>query len=139
MFPRSKSPDRDPLTLAARLGLGVAALVVLAAAGLWGRPGVLAAAVGSLVSIVNLAALAWLSARAARRAAAQADGESGGAAAASGLQAALSAKTALLLVVVGLLVGGAGGGLHPAALAMGLLVSVFALLLASGLSAAATG
>ncbi len=132
MFLLGKTRNLDPLALAALLAPVLAGAVVLLATLLWGRRGLTAAGLGALVSIVNLWVLSRLSARAARRAVA----EGGGQAAASGLQAALSAKTAVMLGVVGLLVGGVGAGLDPAPFAMGLLVSVFALLLA-GLSGAA--
>jgi hypothetical protein len=60
----------------------------------------------------------------------------GAGAAASGLQAALAAKTVVLLTVVALLSGSVGAGRLSTPFGLGLLVSVFALILA-GLVAAA--
>jgi hypothetical protein len=132
MFLLSKTRNLEVLALAALLAPLLAGGVVLLAALVWGRPGLTAAGLGALVSVANLWVLGRLSARAARRAAA----DGGGEAAVSGLQAALGAKTAVLLGLVAFLVGGAGARLEPVPFALGLLVSVLALLLA-GLSAAA--
>jgi hypothetical protein len=133
MFLLSKIQNLDPLARAALLAPPLGGAAVLLATTVWGRTGLIAAGLGALVSVANLWVLGRLSARAARRAAA----EGAGGAAASGLQAALSAKTAVLLVVVALLMGGAGAGLAPAPFVMGLLVSVLALL-AAGLAGPGT-
>ncbi len=130
MAPETMSANREPLALAGLLAIGLSAAVVLGSGLIWGRAGALAAGQGGVLSIINLFALERLASRAARRA-----HMVGGGAAAAGLQAALSAKTALLLVAIILVAraGAAGPTLLP--FALGLMVTVFALL-AAGLRTA---
>jgi hypothetical protein len=87
----------------------------------WGRPGLLAAAVGTVLSLLNVWVLRRLAVRAV--AAVPATGPS---AASSQLTAVLGAKTIVLLTCVGLL--GRAADLETVPFAFGLLVSVFALL-----------
>jgi hypothetical protein len=122
----------EPLALARPLALGLAAVVTAASGLAWGSSGVLAALVGSALSLVNVTVLH----RAALKAVRQVEATGVVGTAASGLQAVLAAKTVVLLTVVALLSGSVGQGRLSTPFGLGLLVSVFALILA-GLIAAA--
>jgi hypothetical protein len=114
-------PSTDPIALARGLAVvGSGAVLILAALG-WGRPGLVAAALGAGLSILNTWALARLANRAAARAAAQEPHT-----ATVQLTSALGAKTAVLLTAVWVLTRGGKLALTP--FAMGLLVSVVSLL-----------
>jgi hypothetical protein len=126
MPPENETPRREPLALAGLLAIGLAGAVTVAAGLQWGRSGVVAAGQGALISLINLFALERLASRAARRAL-----ELGGGAAAAGLQAALGAKTALLLLVIVLVARAQAVGPSLLPFALGLMVSVFALLSAA--------
>jgi hypothetical protein len=126
MPPQKKTPNREPLAVAGLFAIGLAGAAVVGAGLHWGRPGVSAAGQGALLSLINLFALERLASRAARRATLV-----GGGAAAAGLQAALSAKTAILLVAIILVARGGAAGPTLLPFALGLMVSVFALLLAA--------
>ena len=117
--------------LARPLALALAALVITGAGLQWGLGGAVAALVGSALSVVNVLVLQRLALRAARATLAE-----GAATAVRGLQAALAAKTVVLLTTVALLGGSVGAGRLSTPFGLGLLVSVFALILA-GLYAAA--
>jgi hypothetical protein len=123
----------EPLALARPLALGLAAVVTAASGLAWGVSGTLAALCGSALSLINVTVLERIAVRAARQVAV-----TGAGAAASGLQAALAAKTVVLLTVVALLSGSVGSGRLSTPFGLGLLVSVFALILA-GLVTAARG
>jgi hypothetical protein len=120
----------EPLTLARPLALGLAIVVTVGAGLTWGMSGALAALCGSALSLVNVTVLERLAIRAARHAAI-----TGSSAAAGGLQAALAAKTVVLLTLVALLSGSVGAGRLSLPFGFGLLVSVFALILAGLLAA----
>jgi hypothetical protein len=126
MLLRNKTRNSEALALAGPFSVVVGGAAVLAGALIWGRPGMVAAAWGTALSLVNVWVLARLGARAARRAAAE--GDPG--AAAAGLQSALGAKSVILIVMIALFTLRGGSSLHPAPLALGLLVSVVALVLA---------
>jgi hypothetical protein len=97
-------------------------VVVVAAGGLgWGRPGLVAAALGTVLSLGNVWALHRFAVRAVAAVPAL-----GPAAASAQLTGALAAKTMVLLLCLWLL--GRAGGLAMVPLGLGLLVSVFALL-----------
>ena len=99
------------------------AILVVATSGLlWGARGMLAGGLGSLLSLGNV----WLLYRLGKKAVLRAEAE-GGQQALAPLQAGLGAKTVALMVAIALVTR--VGGLHTeiAPLAMGLLVSVFAL------------
>jgi hypothetical protein len=129
MAPEKMTASREPLALAGLLAVGLAAAVVLGSGLVWGRSGAVAAGQGGLLSLLNLFALERLASRAVRRA------QLGEGAAAAGLQAALSAKTTLLLLVVALVARAGAGGATLLPFALGLMVTVFALL-AAGLRTA---
>jgi hypothetical protein len=129
--PTSRRP-LEPLTLARPLALALAAVVTASSGLAWGVSGTLAALCGSALSLVNVTVLQRMAVRAARQVAVT--GAVG--TTASGLQAALAAKTVVLLTVVALLSGSVGHGRLSTPFGLGLLVSVFALILA-GLVAAA--
>ena len=129
--PTSRRP-LEPLTLARPLALGLAVVVTVSAGLAWGQSGTLAALCGSALSLVNVTVLQRMAVRAVRQVAVT--GAAG--TVASGLQAALAAKTVVLLTVVALLSGSVGHGRLSTPFGLGLLVSVFALILA-GLVAAA--
>jgi hypothetical protein len=129
--PRNRRP-LEPLTLARPLALVLAAVVTVSAGLAWGVSGTLAALCGSALSLINVAVLQRMAVRAARQV--EVTGAVG--TAASGLQAVLAAKTVVLLTVVALLSGSVGHGRLSTPFGLGLLVSVFALILA-GLVAAA--
>jgi hypothetical protein len=131
MLPHPETRSPDPLALARPLALGLAAVVIAGAGLRWGPAGTLAAACGSALSVINVLILHRMAGRAARQAA---DGVPGPAA--SGLQAGLAVKTVVLLSIVALLSGSVGAGRLSLPFGLGLLVSVFALILA-GLMAAA--
>jgi len=119
--PRSSDSGAEPLALARGLAVvGGGAAVILAALA-WGRAGLVAAALGAGLSIVNAWALARFAARAAARAAAQQPHT-----ATVQLTSALGAKSAVLLTAVWVLTR--SGKLAVAPLAMGLMVSVLSLL-----------
>lgn len=122
----------EPLALARPLALGLAAVVTVSAGLAWGMSGTLAALCGSALSLINVTVLHRMALKAVQQVAAT--GVVG--TAASGLQAALAAKTVVLLTVVALLAGSVGQGRLSTPFGLGLLVSVFALILA-GLIAAA--
>jgi hypothetical protein len=125
-------PPPEPLTLARPLALGLAAVVTTASGLAWGVSGTLAALCGSALSLINVIVLQRMAVRAARQVAVS--GAVGSIA--SGLQAALAAKTVVMFTVVALLAGSVGRGRLSTPFGLGLLVSVFALILA-GLVAAA--
>jgi hypothetical protein len=129
--PTSRRP-LEPLTLARPLALGLAVVVTVSAGLAWGQSGTLAALCGSALSLVNVTMLQRMAVRATR----QVEVTGASRSAASGLQAALAAKTVVLLTVVALLSGSVGHGRLSTPFGLGLLVSVFALILA-GLVAAA--
>ena len=131
--PTSRRP-LEPLTLARPLALGLAVVVTVSAGLAWGQSGTLAALCGSALSLVNVTVLQRMAVRAARQV--EVMGVAASRTAASGLQAALAAKTVVLLTVVALLSGSVGHGRLSTPFGLGLLVSVFALILA-GLVAAA--
>jgi len=116
----------DAWTLAPALAI----VVVVASGFAWGPRGLVAAALGSLLSLGNV----WLLYRMGKKAVARAESE-GGQEALSPLQIGLGAKTVALMLAVALLTR--VGGLHTetAPLALGLLVSVLALI-AAGLRGA---
>jgi hypothetical protein len=121
----------EPLALARPLALVLSVGLVGLAAAFWGRPAAAAAAVGSLLSFINIWVLGRLASRAARQALSQGPEFAG-----TGLHAALGAKTIVLLFTVALVAGVGGAGLPMLPFGLGLLVTSFALLLA-GLTAAA--
>ena len=131
MLPLPTNRDLEPLVLARPLAFVLAAVVIAGSGLAWGAGGTLAALIGSALSVINVLVLARLGARAAERAVADGPGT-----AVSGLQAALGAKTVVLLTIVALLAGTVGAGRLSIPFGLGLLVSVFALILA-GLYAAA--
>jgi hypothetical protein len=106
---------------------------VVAASGLgWGRTGTIAAAIGVALSLANVWVLHRLGTRAIRQAG---DSDVGQATqAAVGLQVALAAKTVILLALVALLANRGAIAQTMTPFALGLLVTVFALL-AAGLLA----
>lgn len=121
----------EPLVLARPLALILSLGLVGLAAAFWGRREALAAAMGAGLSFINVWVLGRLANRAARQALAQGPESAGG-----NLQAALGAKTIVLLFTVALVAGVGGAGLPAVPFGLGLLVTSFALLLA-GLTAAA--
>jgi hypothetical protein len=134
--PTNLGPESLTLVMARPLALVMAAGVVLAGGLGWGRAGMLAAFLGASLSLVNIWVLTRLGARAAARALVD-----GPVQAASGLQAALGGKTVALLVTVAVVAqtidaGKAGGGVPMLPFALGLLVTVVALVVA-GLAASA--
>jgi hypothetical protein len=134
MLPLPKNLNLEPLSAARPLALLLAA-VVIAASGLgWGPRGTVAALVGSVLSLINVFILERMATRAAQRAL-----DEGPGVAASGLQAALGAKTVVLLTIVALLAGTVGAGRLSTPFGLGLLVSVFALILAGLLAAVPRG
>jgi hypothetical protein len=111
----------DPLARAGGLAIVVGGAVLVAGALGWGRAGLVAAALGTALSMLNVWAL--------RRFAVQAIANvalTGPSAASAQLTSALGAKTVVLLAMVWLVAR--GGSLAMAPFALGLLVSVFALL-----------
>jgi len=131
MHPHPETRSPDPLALAPLLALGLAAVVIAGAGLRWGPSGTLAAICGSSLSVINVLILHRMATRAARQAAAGGPGP-----AASGLQAALAVKTVVLLSIVALLSGSVGAGRLSLPFGLGLLVSVFALILAGLLAVA---
>jgi hypothetical protein len=111
----------DPLGRAPALAAVIGGAVLAGGALGWGRPGLLAAALGTGLSLLNV----WVLRRFAARAV-EAVSATGPAAASSQLTAALGAKTMVLLTCVWLL--GRAAALETVPFAFGLLVSVFALL-----------
>src|SRR5512136_1427200 len=93
--PRSSNHDAEPLTLARGLAVVGSGAVLIVAALAWGRAGLVAAALGASLSLVNAWALARFADRAAARAAAQQPH-----AATAQLTAALGAKSAVLLTAI---------------------------------------
>lgn len=122
-----RSPD--PLTLARRLAVVMSGGVAAISALVWGPRGLLAAVVGTGLSLINV----WALGRMATRAVA-AVGVVGPQAATAQLSGALGAKTTILLVSVWMVTR--GGQMEILPLALGLLVSVFSLLGAGLWSAA---
>ena len=124
------------LTLARPVALGLS-LALVAASGLVSGPrSAVAALVGAVISMANVWVIGRLAARAMRQALIDHPHS-----AASGLQAALGAKTIVLLLTVAILGGMAGldgMGLPMLPLGLGLLVTSFALILAGLTSAAAS-
>jgi hypothetical protein len=114
------NPRTDPVARAYGLAVVIGGAVMVAGALVWGRAGLIAATVGTVLSMVNI----WALARLARQAVAQAAGGEG--AAPAPLTAALTAKTAVLLSVV--LVLTRTGRIETTPFALGLLVSAFAFL-----------
>jgi hypothetical protein len=144
MIPQPTSPAEGPpeqqvLSLARPLAVLFGAAVVVSAGIGWGRAGITAAGVGTGLSLANVWVLHRLGARATRQAITRGADDAGQATqAAVGLQGALAAKTIVLLAVVALLAN-RGSMAHAATpFALGLLVTVFALL-AAGLLAPLTG
>jgi len=125
---KARNPQTDTLTLARGLAV-VACGAALAAGALgWGRPGLLAAAAGVALSLINVWALERMAARAVGRVA-----ELGAGAAAAQLTSALGAKTMVLLGAVFVLARLAR--LEALPFALGLMVSVASLLGAGLVSA----
>jgi hypothetical protein len=111
----------DLLALARGFAVAVGGVVLVSAALGWGRAGLVAAAAGTVLSLVNVWALHRLAGRAV-----ESLSVAGPATAAAQMTSALGAKTVVLLAGVWLLAR--GGRLEPVPFALGLLVSVFALL-----------
>ena len=135
MSPLLNSRMAEPLALARPLALVLALGLVAASAMLGGPRHALAAAVGAVISLANVWVLGRLAVRAARQALNE-DPQM----AAGGLQAALGAKTIVLLFTVataGGLAGLGGPGLPMLPFGLGLLVTAAALILA-GLTVAAS-
>jgi hypothetical protein len=133
LLPRINS--LEPLAVARPLALLFGVLIVAWAGIVWGRAGTLAAGIGALLSISNVWVLARLGARAVR----ETGGEPSATTAtnaASRLHVALGAKTIILLALVAILSQG-WASLAVTPFAMGLLVTVFALI-AAGLVARGT-
>jgi hypothetical protein len=130
-------PTPSPADLEARargLSIVVGGAVVLASAFAWGTPGLVAAAVGAALSVINVFVLTRLSRQAMGVAA-----EGGPNTAYVRLTSILGGKTIVLLTVVWVLSKTAHLLVLP--LALGLLVTVFCLLaagLATGLRAEVT-
>ena len=134
MSPLLNSRMSEPLALARPLAIVLALGLVGASAVLGGPRHALAAAVGAVISLANVWVLGRLAGRAARQA--LNDPQT----AAGGLQAALGAKTIVLLFTVataGGLAGLGGPGLPMLPFGLGLLVTAAALILA-GLTVAAS-
>lgn len=126
----------EPLSLARPLALLIGVAVVAWGGLVWGRPGTIAAAIGTIVSLGNVWVLERLGARAMREVA----GEPSAAEAtdvASRLHVALGAKTIILLALVAFLANQGWSSLEMKPFAIGLLVSVFSLV-AAGLIARGT-
>jgi hypothetical protein len=129
------NPQTDTSELEARargLSLVVAGAVVAASALAWGVPGLVAAAVGSALSVANVFVLTRFARQAMTIAA-----EGGPNTAIVRLTSALGAKTVVLLTVVWVVMKSASLRLLP--LALGLLVTVFCLLGAGLMSARREG
>jgi hypothetical protein len=123
----------EPLALARPLALLFGALVVAVAGLTWGVRGTLAAGIGTLVSIANVWVLARLGER-AQRDVGHAPSAETATSAASRLHVALGVKTIILLGLVAVLANQGFASLAMTPFAMGLLVTVFALI-AAGLMA----
>ncbi|HEY0706902.1 MAG TPA: hypothetical protein VGG33_08900 [Polyangia bacterium] len=123
----------EPLALARPLAVLFGAIVVAWAGLVWGPSGTLAAGIGSLLSIGNVWFLARVGARAMREAGAEPSAVTG-TYAASRLHLALGAKTIILLALVAVLSQQGWASLAMTPFALGLLVTVFALI-AAGLVA----
>ena len=135
----SAAPETQVLALARPLALLLGAAVVVAAGLGWGRAGTTAAAIGVAVSLANVWVLHRLGARAMRAAGGQERPDAAAAtSAAVGLQLALAAKTVILLALVALLANRIAGTGTMTPFALGLLVTVFALL-SAGLLAPLAG
>jgi hypothetical protein len=128
MIAPSQRTDFDPLGRARALAVVVGGGVLVSGALGWGRAGLVAAALGTALSLVNV----WALHRFARRAVASV-ALAGPAAASAQLSSALGVKTAMLLASVWLVAR--SGSLATVPFALGLLVAVFALLGAGLLSA----
>jgi hypothetical protein len=111
----------DPLARASGLAIVAGGAVLVAGALCWGRAGLVAAALGSALSVLNVWALRRFAVRAIENVAL-----AGPSAATAQLSSALGAKTVVLLAMVWLLVR--SGSLAMVPFTLGLLVSVFALL-----------
>jgi hypothetical protein len=111
----------DPLARARGIALVVGGAVLVSGALGWGRAGLVAAALGTALSLVNVWALHRFAVRAVASVAL-----AGPAAASAQLTSALGAKTVVLLTAVWLIAR--GGSLATVPFALGLLVAVFALL-----------
>lgn len=122
MTPESHNEDSLPIMRARAFAVVLGGVVVVGGSYGWGLPGLRAAAMGTALSLMNVWALERLVTRATRRVLAD-----GAEAATRGLQAALGAKTVVLLTLVALLAGRAKGATSTP-FTLGLLVSVFALL-----------
>jgi hypothetical protein len=121
----------DPLAHARGLAIVVGGAVLIAGVFGWGRVGLVAAAIGTAISLVNVWALRRLALRAVANVAVTGSGS-----AAAQLSAALGAKTMVLLVLVWLV--SRAGAFPTVPFALGLLVTVFALL-GAGLWSALSG
>jgi hypothetical protein len=130
------APEQQVLALARPLALLFGAAVVGAGGLGWGRAGTTAAAIGVALSLANVWVLHRLGARATRLAGV--DDVVQATQAATGLQAALAAKTVVLLALVAVLANRAATARTMTPFALGLLVTVFALL-AAGLAAPLAG
>ena len=120
--------EAEPLALAWTLAPALAIVVVVASGFAWGPRGLVAASLGSLLSLGNV----WLLFRMGKKAVARAEG---GQEALPSLQVGLGAKTAGLMLAVVLLTRVGGLRTETAPLVLGLLVSVLALI-AAGLRGA---
>jgi hypothetical protein len=131
------APEQQVLALARPLAVVIGG-GVLAAGGIgWGPGGAAAAAVGVLLSLGNVWFLHRMGTR-AMRSAGDNPGDAGQATqAAVGLQVALGAKTVILLTLVVLLANRGAIARNTTPFALGMLVTVFALL-AAGLLAPLT-
>lgn len=126
----------EPLAAARPLALLFGVLVVAWAGVAWGKAGTLAAGVGALLSVSNVFVLARLGARAQREVGSEPSAATA-TFAASRLHVALGAKTIILLALVALLSTQGWASLAMTPFALGLLVTVFALI-AAGLVARGT-
>jgi hypothetical protein len=123
----------EPLALARPLAV-LFGLIVVAWAGLvWGPAGTLAAGIGALMSVGNVWVLARLGARAIRESGSEPSAATASVAA-SRLHVALGTKTIILLALVAFLSNQGWASLAMTPFALGLLVTVFALI-AAGLLA----
>ena len=111
----------DPLARAGGLAIVVGGAVLGSGALGWGRAGLVAAALGTALSLLNVWALRRFAVRAIANVAV-----AGPSAASAQLTSELGAKTVVLLAMVWLVTR--GGSLAMVPFALGLLVSVFALL-----------
>jgi hypothetical protein len=111
----------DPLARAGGLAIVVGGAVLVSGALGWGRAGLLAAALGTALSLLNVWALRRFAVRAIANVAL-----AGPSAASAQLSSELGAKTVVLLAMVWLIAR--TGSLAMVPFALGLLVAVFALL-----------